>query len=152
MSAYYNSKHGVVSRPPYELFMAFTDMRNFRQMLPEDKRDSVNATFDTIEATVNGFKIGVKVIERVPYSKLELEDDNAPFHFGLTVHFDEAPEGRTDFSIDLRADLNLMMKAMLGGKIKEALDKVVDGLVAVSEGRVPAGMNPSEKPICFRRR
>ena len=50
--------------------MAFTDMRNFRQMLPEDKRDSVNATFDTIEATVNGFKIGVKVVERVPYSKL----------------------------------------------------------------------------------
>ena len=149
MSAYYNSKHGVVSRPPYELFMAFTDMRNFRQMLPEDKRDSVNATFDTIEATVNGFKIGVKVIERVPYSKLELEDDNAPFHFGLTVHFDEAPEGRTDFSIDLRADLNLMMKAMLGGKIREALDKVVDGLVAVSEGRVPAGMNPSDFPGSF---
>ncbi|MBR3285586.1 MAG: SRPBCC family protein [Bacteroidales bacterium] len=149
MSAYYNSKHGVVSRPPYELFMAFTDMRNFRQMLPEDKRDSVNATFDTIEATVNGFKIGVKVVERVPYSKLELEDDNAPFHFGLTVHFDEAPEGRTDFSIDLRADLNLMMKAMLGGKIKEALDKVVDGLVAVSEGRVPAGMNPSDIPGNF---
>ena len=143
MSAYYNSKHGVVSRPPYELFMAFTDMRNFRQMLPEDKRDSVNATFDTIEATVNGFKIGVKVVERVPYSKLELEDDNAPFHFGLTVHFDEAPEGRTDFSIDLRADLNLMMKAMLGGKIKEALDKVVDGLVAVSEGRAPEGVDPS---------
>ena len=149
MSAYYNSKHGVVSRPPYELFIAFTDMRNFRQMLPEDKRDSVNATFDTIEATVNGFKIGVKVVERVPYSKLELEDDNAPFHFGLTVHFDEAPEGRTDFSIDLRADLNLMMKAMLGGKIKEALDKVVDGLVAVSEGRVPAGMNPSDFPGNF---
>ena len=124
-------------------------MRNFRQMLPEDKRDSVNATFDTIEATVNGFKIGVKVVERVPYSKLELEDDNAPFHFGLTVHFDEAPEGRTDFSIDLRADLNLMMKAMLGGKIKEALDKVVDGLVAVSEGRVPAGMNPSDIPGNF---
>ena len=149
MSAEYNSKHGLVSRPPYELFMAFTDMRNFAQMLPEDKRDSVNATYDTIEATVNGFKIGVRVVDRQPYSKLELEDDNAPFHFGITIHFEEAPEHRTDFSINLRAELNFMMKAMLGGKIKEALDKVVDGLVAVSEGRVPQGMSPSDFPGNF---
>ena len=129
--------------------MAFTDMRNFKQMLPEDKRESVEATYDTIEASVQGFKIGVKVVDRIPYSRLELEDNNAPFHFGLTIHFDEAPERRTDFSIDLRAELNFMMKAMLGGKIKEALDKVVDGLVAVSEGRVPEGMNPSDFPGNF---
>ena len=149
MSADYNSKHGLVSRPPYELFMAFTDMRNFKQMLPEDKKDSVNATYDTIEASVNGFKIGVRVVDRLPYSKLELEDDNAPFHFEVTIHFDDAPEGKTDFSIDLHAELNFMMKAMLGGKIKAALDKVVDGLVAVSEGRVPDGMNPSDFPGNF---
>ena len=36
-----------------------------------------------------------------------------------------------------------MMKAMLGGKIKEGLDKIVDGLVAVSEGRAPEGVDPS---------
>jgi hypothetical protein len=149
MSAEYNSKHGLVSRPPYELFMAFTDMRNFLQMLPEEKRGSVSATYDTIQAVVSGFKIGVKVVDRQPYSRLELEDDDAPFHFGVTIHFDEAPEGRTDFSINLRADLNLMMKAMLGGKIREALDKVVDGLVAVSEGRVPDGMDPSDFPGNF---
>ena len=129
--------------------MAFTDMRNFRQMLPEDKRESVNATYDTIEASVQGFKIGVKVVQRLPYYRIELEDDNAPFHFGITINFDEAPEGRTDFSINLRANLNLMMKTMLGGKIKEALDKVVDGLVAVSEGRVPKGMDPSDFPGNF---
>ena len=149
MSAEYNSKHGLVSRPPYELFMAFTDMRNFRQMLPEDKRDSVNATYDTIEASVNGIKIGVRVVDRLPYSKIELEDDNAPFHFGITIRFDQAPEGKTDFSISFHSEMNLMMRTMLGGKIKDALDKVVDGLVAVSEGRVPNGMNPSDFPGNF---
>ena len=34
-----------------------------------------------------------------------------------------------------------MMKALLGSKIQEALDKVVDSLVAVSEGRKPEGMD-----------
>ena len=32
---------------------------------------------------------------------------------------------------------------LLGGKIKEALDKVVDALVAMSEGRMPEGVDPS---------
>ena len=34
-----------------------------------------------------------------------------------------------------------MMKVMLGGKIKDALDKVVDGLVAMSEGKIPEGVD-----------
>ena len=30
-----------------------------------------------------------------------------------------------------------MMKTMLGGKIQQALDKAVDSLVDISEGRMP---------------
>ena len=34
-----------------------------------------------------------------------------------------------------------MMKMMLSSKIREALDRVVDGLVSVSEGRMPEGVD-----------
>ena len=44
----------------------------------------------------------------------------------------------------LEADLNLMMKMMLGGKIKAGLDKVVDGLVDASNGKMPEGFDPSQ--------
>ncbi len=141
MSAQYSSKHGIVSRPQAELYMAFTDMRNFVSMLPEDKRRDVTADYDTISATVQGFTIGVKVTRREPYMYIELQDNGAPFKFMVSLHFDVAEDqGKTDFHIDLLADLNLMMKMMLGNKLKEALDKLVDGLVAVSEGRMPEGM------------
>lgn len=141
MSAQYNSKHGIVSRHPAEMFMAFADMRSFVQMLPEDKKQGITADYDTISATVQGFTLGVKVTRREPYQYIELQDNGAPFHFMVSLHFDEAAEsGKTDFHIDLLADLNVMMKMMIGGKIQEALDKVVDGLVAVSEGRRPEGM------------
>ena len=141
MSAQYNSKHGIVSRHPAEMFMAFADMRSFVQMLPEDKKQGVTADYDTITATVQGFTLGVKVTRREPYQYIELQDNGAPFHFMVSLHFDEAAEsGKTDFHIDLLADLNVMMKMMIGGRIQEALDKVVDGLVAVSEGRRPEGM------------
>ncbi|MBQ9548106.1 MAG: hypothetical protein IJV01_02975 [Bacteroidales bacterium] len=141
MAAQYKSKHGIVSRPQSALYMAFTDLRRFVDLLPEDKRASVTADSDHISATVQGFSIGVRVSRREPWSYMELQDDGAPFHFTVGLHFDPSPEeGKTDFSITLDADLNLMMKMMLGSKLQEGLDKIVDGLVAVSEGRVPEGM------------
>jgi hypothetical protein len=66
------------------------------------------------------------------------------------MHFDAASDPyKTDFQIILDADLNFMMKALLGSKIQDALDKVVDGLVAMSEGRMPEGMDPSMYPEGF---
>lgn len=139
--AQFKSKHGTVSRSQQELYMSFVDMRNFTQMLPADKKDMVTADYDTLTATVQNFRISVRVSGRVPYSLIQLQDVDAPFHFGISIHFDESPvPGKTEFSIDVDADLNLMMKMMLGNKIEEALNKIVDGLVAVSEGRMPEGM------------
>ena len=144
MAVEIKSKRAVVSKAPYELYMLFADMRNFVNLLPEDKKEGVEADYDWIHAQVQGFNVGVKVVSRVPYSKIEYADDGAPFKFGLTLHFDPAHDPyKTDFQIIVDADLNFMMKAMLGGKIKEALDKVVDALVAMSEGRMPEGMDPS---------
>ena len=140
MAASYNSKHATVSRSPFELYMSFADLRNFVQMLPEDKKDSVKADFDTLTLTVQNYNVGVKVSSRQPYSKIELIDWEAPFGFHITLHFDPADSAdKTDFSIEVEADLNFMMKTLLGPKIKEGLDKIVDGLAAVSEGRMPEG-------------
>lgn len=147
MAAEFKSKHGTVSRPPYELYMSFVDMRNFVNMLPEDKKSSVSADYDSISVSVQGFNIGVKVTERLPYSRIEFADNGAPFSFHVTIHFDSLPDSmKTDFSIEVSAELNLMMKMMLGGKIKEALDKAVDSLVDISEGRMPEGFDPNNIP------
>ncbi len=139
------SKHGTVSRQSYELYMSFTDLGNFKRMLPADKQDIITADFDTLNASIQGFNIGVKVHERVPYSRIELVDYGAPFAFHITIHFDPAPENpyHTDFWIEVQADLNLMMKMMLSGKVKEALDKVVDALVDASNGKMPENFDPA---------
>ena len=144
MAVEINSKRAVVSKAPYELYMLFVDMRNFVQMLPEDKKAGVEADYDSLHASVQGFNIGVKVNDRVPYSKVVYEDDGAPFKFTMALHFDPATDPyKTDFQIVLNADLNFMMKTLLGSKLQEGLDKIVDGLVAMSEGRMPEGVDPS---------
>ncbi len=143
--AEFRSKKTLVSKAPYELYMAFVDMRNFVQFLPEDKRTDVTADYDSIHAVVQGFSIGVRVKERVPYSRIEFVDDGAPFKFFLTLHFNAAADPyKTDFEIVVDAELNFMMKTLLGSKIKDALDKVAESLAAVSEGRMPEGIDPSK--------
>lgn len=141
----YSSKRAVVSKAPYELYMAFVDMRNFMQFLPEDKKEGVIADYDSIKATIQGFTFGVRVADRVPYSKIEFADDGAPFQFKLTMHFNPASDPyKTDFQINLDADLNFMMKMLIGSKIQGALDKIVDSLADLSEGRVPEGVDLSQ--------
>lgn len=147
MAVEIKSKKAVVSKAPYELYMLFVDMRNFVNFLPEDKKQGVTADYDSIHAEVQGFNIGLKVVERVPYSRIVFQDDGAPFTFELALFFDPASDPyKTDFQIILEAELNFMMKTLLGGKLKEALDKVVDALVAMSEGRMPEGFDPSMMP------
>lgn len=139
----YQSKHGIVRKDPYTLYMSFVDMRNFIRMLPEDKREMVKADYDSIVISAQGYEVGAKVFSRTPYSRIELVDYGAPFAFKLTLSFDSnGRAAETDFSIKVEADLNFMMKMMLGGKIQEGIDRIVDGLVAVSEGRMPEGVDP----------
>ena len=135
--------HGTVSRQPYDLYLCFTDRPDFVKMLPEAKREMITADMDTLSATVQGFNIGVKVHQRVPYSRIELVDYGAPFAFHIVIHFEPAAENayHTDFWVSVEADLNLMMKMMLSGKIKEALDQMVDSLVDASNGKMPEGFD-----------
>lgn len=148
--AEFKSKRAVVSKAPYELYMLFVDMRHFVQLLPEDKKAGVTADYDSISAEVQGFNIGIRVKDRTPYSKIEYMDDGAPFKFRIILHFDAASDPyKTDFQIEVDAELNFMMKTFLGGKIKDALDKIVDSLVAMSEGRMPEGVDPSMYPEGF---
>ena len=147
MTAHYSSKHGQVAKQPEELYMAFTDLRNFAQMVPQGQLEAdIQADFDTLSVEVRGFKVSVRVDERQPYRLIRLGSAESPIEFVGVLHFEpSAIPGRTDFWIDLDANINFMMKTMLGGKVQEALDKMVDGLVDASEGRMP------QMPDNFRR-
>lgn len=146
-----NSKHRSVARAPYMLYMPFSDMRNFVAMLPEDKRQGVEADYDSIRGTVQGFSVGVRVEERRPYSRIVYKDDGAPFQFTIIICFD-ADGGNpdsTDFHIDIEADLNFMMKMLLGNKLQDAVDKMVDAVADMAMGKMPEGIDPSMYPKGF---
>ncbi len=152
MGVQIKSKRAIVSKAPYELYMVFTDMSNFVRFLPEERKADVTADYDSLHATVQGFNIGVRISSRTPYSRIDFADDGAPFKFALSMHFEPVSDPyKTDYQICLDADLNFMMKTLLGSKLQDALDKVVDAIAAMSEGRVPEGIDPSMYPEGFNR-
>lgn len=130
MSAQYSSKHGYVGRNPMELYMVFTDLRNFKAMMPANEEVSIEADYDTLTATAKGMTFALKAKERQPYSKISLESFNSPLNFAIDFNFKDVGGGRTEFYIDVDAQISGMIKMMIGGKIKDALDKIVDGVVS----------------------
>ena len=138
MTAHYTSRHGQVSKGPEELYMAFCDMSNFSRLMPGQQKAEISADYDNLKLSVQGFTIAVKIDERQPYHLIRIISVESPVEFVGALHFDPSPlPGKTDFSIVLDVNLNFMMKTMLGGKIQQALDKVVDTLVDISEGKMP---------------
>lgn len=129
------SKKGIVNLPPANFYMTFTDPRNIVSMLPEDKRAGVEADFDTATFEYQGMKLGIKVSERVPYSRIVYSENGAPIVFDLTLHFDAVPDPyKTEFSIEVDAEIPMMLKPFIMGKLQKAIDSIVEGLAT---GKMP---------------
>lgn len=130
----------VVNKPAYAIYTAFSDLRNITAGLPQEFRDKVTVDQDSISGQVQGFSLGVKVNNRVPFSRIDLEGcGQTPFPFLFSFFTEPSGEDSTYFHVELRAELNMMMKMMLGKKLQEIVDKITDGVSAAASGQMPEG-------------
>jgi hypothetical protein len=51
-----------------------------------------------------------------------------PIDFSFWIQLHEVSDNDTRMRLVLHADLNMMMRMMIGGKLQEGLDKAVEGL------------------------
>lgn len=128
----YKSKTVIVNSTAKTIFDKAVDMSGLLAAIPEDKRQNVTVDGDMIGIDYAGFSIKIKISEKIPFSKVVYADAEAPFHFNVTIDMQPAQIiTQTLMTVTVDADLNLMMKMMLGNKIKEYLDMAV---TAVSTG------------------
>lgn len=127
----------TIAQPAHVLYSGFSNMRNFVNALPPDKKEGVIATEDTIEGEVKGFKMGIKIAERNPFSSIVYEHfGNSPFPFTISIFFNAVDVAKTEFHIELSAELNFMIKSMLGGKLQEVIDTMTDQLGMTFSGKL----------------
>ena len=126
-----------INLPSHVLYTAFADMRHFVEKLPEEKKQGIDATADTIEGNVQGLRMGAAISERIPFSCIKIKEyGQTPFQFEVGLFFDASDVQKTRFHMEVCAELPFMIKMLIGNKLQEVVDKITDQLAMASEGKI----------------
>lgn len=123
----YTSKQQQIRRSAEQIYTVLSKFSNFTPML-QDKVEQWTATEDTCSFKAKGMTIGLKMDELTPYSTIRIvgDDNGTPFPFTFWVQLKETEPYDTRMRIVLDVELNMMMKAMIGGKLQGAVDKIAE--------------------------
>ncbi len=112
------------------VFNALSDFRNFNSMVnmvPDGQLTDWQADENTCRFKIKGFDLGLKFIEKEPYKTLKLTGDGkVPFEFFFWIQLKEVAPYDVRMKLTVHADLNMMMKMMLKGKLQDGVDKMAE--------------------------
>lgn len=113
---------------------------NFSLLTPAvaDKVEEWNATEDTCSFKVKGFTVKLRMVDKAygKHVKISGDDGGVPIDFNFWIQLHEVTPTDTRIRMVLHCELNMMMRMMIGGKIKDGLDKAVEGL-AMAFNQIP---------------
>lgn len=127
----YQSKQQQVLKNVNRIYPFIT---RFDMLTPalQDKVEEWQATEDACSFKVKGFTVALRIVERVENKHVRITSDEekggVPIDFSFWIQLHEVSENDTRMRLVLHADLNMMMRMMIGGKLQEGLDKAVEGL------------------------
>lgn len=95
-----------------------------------DKVEEWNATEETCSFKAKGFTVKLRMVEREPHKLIKITGDDIPFEFFFWIQLKSVAPDDTRMLLTLRAELNMMMKMMIGGKLQKGLDEMADKIAA----------------------
>lgn len=125
----YISKQHQILRPASQIFAAISRFDNLTPALA-DKVEEWQATEDTCSFKAKGFTVRLRMEERIEprHVKIVGDDGGVPVDFAFWIQLHEVSACDTRLRLVLHAELNMMMRMMIGGKLQEALDKIAEGI------------------------
>ncbi len=126
MTEKYESKQARVRRPAAEIYAALSDFNNFTPLVA-GKVDDWMVEGDTVSFRVKGFAVALAMTEKIPAELIKIEaKDSSPFGFTFWVQMKQVAPDDTRIRLTLHAEMNMMIKMMVGSKIQPALDGLAD--------------------------
>lgn len=144
MAEHVVGKTVFLDQQPIMLYSRLSNLESIADRLPEDKRQMVETTRDSVLVRTRGVEFGMRLTQSIPFNTLVFEQmGQSPIPFQLVFHFDPAAakDGATDFHIELNAELNTMMKMMIGSRLQSIVDSITDTISQVASGNMPEGMS-----------
>ena len=125
----YESIQQQINHPAALIYPLISRMDLFSPAL-KDKVEEWEATPDSCSFKVKGMKLSMKVAERVEnkHVKIVSGEGGIPMDFAFWVQLKEVAPNDTRVRMVLHAELNMMMKMLIGNKIQKGLDDAVTQL------------------------
>ena len=125
----YESKQQQINHPASLIFPIISRMDLMTPAI-QDKVEEWEATPDSCSFKVKGMKLALKVAERVEnkHVKIVSGEGGIPVDFAFWVQLKEVAPNDTRIRMVLHAELNMVMKMMIGNKIQKGLDDAVTQL------------------------
>ena len=125
----YESKQQQINHPASLIFPIISRMDLMTPAI-QDKVEEWEATEDSCSFKVKGMKVALRIEEKVEnkHVKIVAGEGGLPIDFCFWIQLKEVAERDTRIRMVLHADLNMMMRMMLGSKLQQGLDQAVEGL------------------------
>ena len=123
------SKVVKIGNSDQRIFVFWSDLRNIPRMIPPNADAQVNATEDTCTVTAKGMTFVVKILEKEEYKLIKLgTEEGTKMGFTAWIQLKSLSEYETAARITIHADVPLLMRPMLKGKLTEGINRLADAL------------------------
>ena len=128
----YESSVKQVPYPQEAVYRNISDLSNqerVRDRVPTDKIQEFSFDRDTVSVNVPPVgQISLRIIEREEPKCVKFEAVQSPMPFNLWVQILPVDEQNSKMKVTVKADIPIMLKALVSGPLQDGVDKVADAL------------------------
>lgn len=125
----YISKQHQILRPAEQIYAVISRFDNLTPALA-DRVEEWQADEEHCSFKAKGFTVKLRMEERVApkHVKIVGDEGGVPIDFAFWIQLHKVSETDTRMRLVLHADLNMMMRMMVGSKLQGAIDQIAEGI------------------------
>ena len=124
----YESKQQQIRRSAEQIYSALASFSNFTPMLA-DKVEEWQATDDECSFKVKGMKMALRIVDREVNKTIKIQGaESNPMDFTFWLQLKEVAPYDTRMRMVGHAELNMMMRMMIGKKSQGAVDQMAEAI------------------------
>ena len=129
----YESKQQQIRRTAEQIYSALSSFNNFTPII-QDRVEEWNADDNVCSFKVKGMPVRLKMVEREPNKTIKIQgDEGSPIDFTFWLQLKEVAPYDTRMRIVVHAELNMMMRMMIGKKLQGAVDQMAEAIATAMQ-------------------
>ena len=131
----YTSRQQQIRRSAQQIYDVVSRFDNLTPALA-DRVEEWQADEDTCSFKAKGFTVKLRIAEKEAPKTIKIVggDGGVPMDFAFWIQLHKVSDTDTRMRLVLHAELNMMMRMMIGGKLQKALDQIAEAMAKAMNG------------------